>query len=240
MRWPAPTSSRTRAASRNDRAAGDGRGALCRAARPGLAGAAVLDAAPLRRPLRRGAPVPAAGRRRRPRRLRGVGAREGGRRQALAGGPLPAFGRRDCGRRRGLRHRADLRARAAGRGAGRGRAPPEARRAAGLARARRRAARRQGASERLSMDYVALFNGLGKRVKPHTYREISALDGRLTDNGLDSLDVVLLCVYACEVYAIPEAVGKSLNPATFADIVQFVEQHRTRTPDSVEAALKLV
>jgi acyl carrier protein len=90
------------------------------------------------------------------------------------------------------------------------------------------------------MDYLALFNGLGKRVKPHTYRTVTRLEERLQDNGLDSLDVVLLCVYACEVFGIPEAVGKSLNPATFADIVRFVEQHRTRVPESVEAALGLV
>jgi acyl carrier protein len=90
------------------------------------------------------------------------------------------------------------------------------------------------------MDYLALFNGLGRRVKPHTYREVTGLEERLQDNGLDSLDVVLLSVYACEVFGIPEVVGKSLNPATFADIVKFVEQHRSRTPESAEAALRLV
>jgi hypothetical protein len=90
------------------------------------------------------------------------------------------------------------------------------------------------------VNYLELFNGLGTRVKPVTYRPADALSQRLQEHGLDSLDVVLLCVYACEVFGIPEETGKSLNPATFDDIRAFVEKHRTRTPASVAAALALV
>ena len=90
------------------------------------------------------------------------------------------------------------------------------------------------------MNYLELFNGLAKRVKPATYIELPALNARLRDHGLDSLDVVLLCVYACEVFGIPEEVGKTLNPATGDDLRAFVEGHATRRPASVAEALARV
>jgi hypothetical protein len=90
------------------------------------------------------------------------------------------------------------------------------------------------------MNYLELFNGLGQRVKPVTYRPVARLDAPLREQGLDSLDVVLLCVYACEVFGIPEATGKALNPASFEDIRAFVEKHGTRKPASAGEALALV
>jgi hypothetical protein len=90
------------------------------------------------------------------------------------------------------------------------------------------------------MNYLALFNGLGKRVKPMAYRDAARLDERFQDNGMDSLDVIVLCIYACEVFGIPEEIGKNLNPQTYAELARFAEEHRTRTPASVDEALALV
>lgn len=89
------------------------------------------------------------------------------------------------------------------------------------------------------MDYLKLLNGLARRIKPahSAYREAAALDEQLGDTGLDSLDVVLLAVYVCETFGIPEEVGKTLNARTFEDIVRFAETHGTRVPGSVEEAL---
>ena len=75
------------------------------------------------------------------------------------------------------------------------------------------------------MNYLELFNGLAQRVKPVTYKEIPALNARLRDHGLDSLDIVLLCVYSCEVFGISEEVGKTLNPASFEDSQAFLKSH---------------
>lgn len=88
-------------------------------------------------------------------------------------------------------------------------------------------------------DYLRLVNALARHVKPqrNAYREATASTDRVADSGLDSLDLVLLSVYLCEVFDIPEAVGKTLMPATFGDIVAFIEAHKARTPASVEEAL---
>jgi len=90
------------------------------------------------------------------------------------------------------------------------------------------------------MNYVELFNGIGERVKPATYVAVDRLDVAFKDQNLDSLDVVMFCVYACEVFGVAEETGKALVPATFQDIVAFVEKHGTRRPASARDALALI
>jgi hypothetical protein len=90
------------------------------------------------------------------------------------------------------------------------------------------------------MNYLELFNGLGKRVKPIAYKDAARLEERFQENGMDSLDVIVLCIYACEVFGIPEEIGKNLNPQTYADLQRFVEEHRTRMPATVDEALARV
>ena len=88
-------------------------------------------------------------------------------------------------------------------------------------------------------DYLRLVNALARHVKPQSnaYREATGSGDRVAESGLDSLDMVLLSVYLCEVFGIPESVGKTMAPATFGDIVTFIEAHKSRTPASVEEAL---
>lgn len=90
------------------------------------------------------------------------------------------------------------------------------------------------------MNYVELFNGIGRRVKPATFTDIDRLDLEFRNQNLDSLDVVMFCVYACEVFGVAEEVGKALVPSTFQDIVAFVERHGTRRPASAQDALALI
>jgi acyl carrier protein len=93
-----------------------------------------------------------------------------------------------------------------------------------------------------SHDYIQLLNGLGRYVKPrpHAFRPVATLNDPLEDAGLDSLDIVLLTVYVCEIFGIAEALGKSLTPRNFDDVAQFVSLHQTRLPSSVDAALASV
>ena len=94
----------------------------------------------------------------------------------------------------------------------------------------------------MSIDYLLLLNGLARRVKParSAFRDAAELDEKLADTGLDSLDTVLMTVYLCEMFGIPEKIGNTLVPVTFADVVSFIEANRTRMPDSVDAALATV
>jgi acyl carrier protein len=90
------------------------------------------------------------------------------------------------------------------------------------------------------LDMLALLNGLSTRIKAKGTRPAANLDERLADTGLDSLDVVLLSVYVCEIFGIPEKIGKTMEPATFADVSAFIATHRTREPGSLAEAFSVV
>lgn len=94
----------------------------------------------------------------------------------------------------------------------------------------------------ISTDYLELMNRLGTHVKPraNAFHAVQSLNEPLADAGLDSLDIVLLSVYTCEIFGIAEELGKSLTPRTFAELVSFVELHQTRQPVSVDAAMASV
>ena len=77
-------------------------------------------------------------------------------------------------------------------------------------------------------------------MKPRGIRAAASLEEKLPDTGLDSLDIVLISVYVCEVYGIPEVVGKTLHPTTFADIAAFITTHMVREPATLEEAFAVV
>lgn len=91
------------------------------------------------------------------------------------------------------------------------------------------------------MDYLKLLNGVARQVKPaqSAFRDAASLDDKMADTGLDSLDSVLMAVYVCEIFGIPEESGKTFSPQTFGDIAAFAQTHATRIPASVEEALAI-
>lgn len=93
------------------------------------------------------------------------------------------------------------------------------------------------------MDFLELFNRLARLAKPAVADElvpITDLDAPLKDTGIDSLDMLMITVYTCEIFGIPEEVGKNLKPANVAEVKSFVEQHKTRDFGTLEEALAAI
>lgn len=90
------------------------------------------------------------------------------------------------------------------------------------------------------LDMLALLNGLASRIKPSGIRPAADLNEPLGNTGLDSLDVVLIAVYVCEIFGIPEEIGKTLVPSSFGDVAAFIAIHGTREPASLEEAFAVV
>jgi acyl carrier protein len=67
--------------------------------------------------------------------------------------------------------------------------------------------------------------------------EIQSLDENLADTGLDSLDMLMVGVYLSDVYGVSEDDLKTLQPITVRDLFEFMCQHKTKEPISVEEAL---
>lgn len=93
------------------------------------------------------------------------------------------------------------------------------------------------------MDFLELFNEVAKLAKPavaDTLRPVSDEQESFKDSGLDSLDLLLITVYMCEIYGIPEAVGKDFRPTNVSDFIAFVTANGTKQPESVAAAIESV
>lgn len=90
------------------------------------------------------------------------------------------------------------------------------------------------------IDYLRVLGGMACRVKKSGVRAPADLTEKLVDCGMDSLDTVLLTVYVCEVFGIPEEIGKNLKPVAFTDITAFIERHGTRRPATEAEAFAIV
>lgn len=93
------------------------------------------------------------------------------------------------------------------------------------------------------MNFLDLFNGVARLAKPAVASDlvpVTDMNAPIKDLGIDSLDMLMITVYLCEIYGIPEEVGKNLKPASVAEVEAFVNQHKTRDPGSVDEALASV
>lgn len=88
------------------------------------------------------------------------------------------------------------------------------------------------------MDFLELFNAVAEKARPlHTqYTPVADRNSPIVDYGMDSLDMLMVSVYMCELHGIPEEIGKDLAAATVAEFESFVTQHKTTEPESIQAA----
>lgn len=89
------------------------------------------------------------------------------------------------------------------------------------------------------MDKLELFHAVARVAKPvHlTYTPIASLETPFKEANIDSLDVLLICVYFSELYGIEEEVAKTMLPTTPQEIFDFLEIHKTKEPASIEDAV---
>jgi hypothetical protein len=92
------------------------------------------------------------------------------------------------------------------------------------------------------IDFIKLFNATARVAKPISpdFDNAKSLDDRLQDIDVDSLDSLLIGLYLCDLYGIPEEKGKEFNPITVWDIYNFLMLHKTQEPESIEAAIEAI
>ena len=92
------------------------------------------------------------------------------------------------------------------------------------------------------INFIDLFNAIAKVVRPahHDYEPFTTEEELFTASSLDSLDMLMVGIYMCEIYGISEEVGKQMQPTNIAEMKAFIELHKTKEPESIEAAIELV
>jgi hypothetical protein len=48
----------------------------------------------------------------------------------------------------------------------------------------------------------------------------------------------MIGIYLAEIYGVEEEVAKTMQPETVGDMIDFMEKHKTKTPTSVDEAIK--
>ena len=93
------------------------------------------------------------------------------------------------------------------------------------------------------MDFLELFNAVARAVRPahQEYKDVTDMDMPLQDAGLDSMDALMMGIYFCDIYGIPEEIGKEMQPRTPREFQEFLEKHKTKpSPTSVKEAMQEV
>jgi hypothetical protein len=92
------------------------------------------------------------------------------------------------------------------------------------------------------MDFLDLFNKVARLARPSHYEFIpfSSMEDRFTESCLDSLDMLMMAFYMCEIYDIDDETAKGLHPETVQEFLDAVNLHKKRDPESIEWALELV
>lgn len=93
------------------------------------------------------------------------------------------------------------------------------------------------------MDFIELFDAVVRDCKPmlDDYVKPENMDVELANLGLDSLDYVLVFMTLGDMHGIPEEIADSppeLN--TLQDAKDFIDEHRVRTFDSEEEAMRSI
>ncbi|MEK9895176.1 MAG: hypothetical protein VW518_01940 [Burkholderiaceae bacterium] len=92
------------------------------------------------------------------------------------------------------------------------------------------------------MDRIALFNELVKVIKVVGGENVKAKseDDSIKDIGLDSLDIVLFCMYLSELYGLSEEKAKDIPLDTIKEAFDYAESSGTQKPESLEAAIEAI
>ena len=92
------------------------------------------------------------------------------------------------------------------------------------------------------MNFLDLLNMVARVAKP-AHQDLSPIDSMETlfkDTEIDSLDGMMIVMYICIIYDIPDEVGKDFTPTTPQELFDFVEQHKQRDPASIDEAKEMI
>jgi len=93
------------------------------------------------------------------------------------------------------------------------------------------------------MDFIKLFNVVSDVARPAHVGENPAktMKDTLSDIGIDSLDTLVLSMYLCELFGIPDDdKTKAWRPVSVQDFFDYLMLRKTQQPESIEAALAAI
>jgi hypothetical protein len=92
------------------------------------------------------------------------------------------------------------------------------------------------------IDFIELFNKVARVARPahHEFIPVQSMEERFTETCFDSLDMLMIAMYMSEIYDIDDAIAKELKPETMQEMLDEINKHKKRDPESIEWAMELI
>lgn len=93
------------------------------------------------------------------------------------------------------------------------------------------------------INFIELFNMVSQVSRPAHAKEAPAttMEDKLADIGIDSLDGLIMTMYFCELYGIPEDdETKEWHPTSVQEVFDYLIKRKTQEPESIEAAREAI
>lgn len=91
------------------------------------------------------------------------------------------------------------------------------------------------------MDFLDLLHEVGKVAKPmhkDTLERISDVNILFKDTEYDSLDLIVVCMFMCQIYGINDDIAKKFHPKSPQELFNFIEKNKTKEPKSISEAIQ--
>jgi acyl carrier protein len=92
------------------------------------------------------------------------------------------------------------------------------------------------------MNFLDLLNMVAREARPahHSLSPMTDMETPFTETELDSLDGLMIVMYMSIIYGIEDDLVKEFHPETPQILFDFLEQHKTQEPESIEQAKELI
>lgn len=89
-------------------------------------------------------------------------------------------------------------------------------------------------------EFLRLLSAAIRVAKPfhsEAIQDIDNIDMPFVDMVIDSLDMLMICIYLSETYGVPEEIAKEMKPTTPREMLEFLLEHKTREVTDVDKAI---
>ena len=92
------------------------------------------------------------------------------------------------------------------------------------------------------IDFIELFNGVARVARPAHFEfvPITSMETKFVDSAFDSLDMLMIAMYMAEIYEIDDEIAKELHPETMQEMLDLINLHKRRDPESIAWAMELI
>lgn len=90
--------------------------------------------------------------------------------------------------------------------------------------------------------FLELLTEVAKVAKPmhKDTVKVDDMDSSWPEFGIDSLDCIMVIIFTCDIYGVPEEIGKTFMPKTPRELKALLEENKTKDPPGIQEAVESI